>query len=219
MKYYKISDLIDLKVIGNYPQIEEVKCYCDPIEDPLFIDNIGYKKIDFIPKTPIGILNKNVKLTDSLTSPCMGYTKKLIINDKFKSLLDKFGNGNFQAFRAEIEISKKENIFYWVLNPTSFNYEEIDFNNSEIFLLKDLFEKEEKLDISTLEVFNKEKERVEKIGYPYQFLIEKLMLNPKSNQHFIIIDNLSNGIGYFVSEKLKNEIEEKKITGIKFDEL
>lgn len=219
MKYYRISDLIDLKIIGNYPQIENVKCNCDPLEDPLFIDNIGYRKVDFIPKTPIGILNERVKLTDSLTSPAMGYTNKLIISTEFKNTLLQFESDNFQLFESEIEIHKAGKVYYWVLNPINFNYENIDYNKSEIFLITSYFSKGEILNIKSSQDLIKEQEKINDLGYPYQLHIEKLILNSNNNKDFVIIDNVKGGIGYFVSEKLKTEIERKGLTGILFVEL
>lgn len=219
MKYYRISDSVDLNVIGKYPQIEDVKCDCDPIEDPLFIDNIGYKKINFTPKTPIGILNKGAKLTDFLTSPSIGYTKKIIVSDEFKNVLCQFGDENFQFFKSEIEITKNKKVYYWVLNPTNFNYNDIDFKNSEFFLIRDLFIKEEKLNVNSLEDFLTEKNRIEKLGFLYQFHIEKLFIEPKSKRDFIIVDNVKAGIGYYVSENIKKEITKRNLTGLEFIEL
>lgn len=218
MKYYRISDVIDLEIIGKYPQIEEVKCDCDPFEDEDFIDNIGYKKIDFIPKTPVGLLNKGAKLTDSLNSPAIGYSNKLIINDKFRNILKNFESFNFQVFKTKVVSTNDEVTYYWILNPILFNYENIDFTNSTFFELKGAFDKQEKLQIKSLKDFNKEKERINKLGYPYRFKIKNISLNYQNKKDFVIIDNVDGGIGYYVSEKLKKEMQ-KNLTGIKFEAL
>ncbi len=218
MNYYRISETTDLKIIGKYPQIEEVKCIgYDPFENPEFIDNVGYTKIDFSPHIPVGILNKGAKLTDFLSSPSIGYSNKLLISGRFKEVLMKFNDQNFQAFKSKIEIDCENEVDYWVINPINFSYSEIDFKKSQFSLMKNLFVLEEILKVESLDDFLKEKKRIEKKGFPYSFLIDKLVLNPKGNNHFKIINYVKGDIGYFVSESLKMGIEQYGLTGMRFD--
>ena len=44
-------------------------------------------------------------------------------------------------------------------------------------------------------------------------------MNDKTKELFFILNNVYGGYGYFVSEKLKNEIEDQELTGIKFEEI
>lgn len=216
MKYYKISESSDLNVIGNtYPQIEEAEYTCDPFEDEKFIENIGHKKINFIPKLPVGKLHKKAKLTDFLSAVPNGYTRRLVISNKLKDILP--NKGNYQLFSTKIKLNKNNIIDYWLLNPINFDYNNVDYLKSEYYLITDYFSKGEKLDIRSKEVLLEESKRVDNLGYPYQLIIEKIVLNNNNNNEFIIIDNTKEGISYFVSENLKEIIETEKITGINFE--
>lgn len=215
MKYYKINESIDLKEIGFYPQIEEAEYNCDPFEDKKFIENLGYKKIDFEPKLPIGKLNSKAKLTDFMRPIPNGYTRRLVISNKLKTILP--NKGNYQLFPTKIKLNKKNIIDYWFLNPIEFDYDSIDYLKSECYLITDYFSKGEKLDIKSKDIFLEESSRINNLGYPYQLIIKKVVLNNNKNNDFIILGNTKGGISYFVSENLKEIIEAEKITGINFE--
>ncbi len=218
MKYYKIGESIDGKEIGTYPQIQEANYNFDPFEDKQFIDNLEYKKINFLPKFAIGKLHKKAKLTNLLSAVPMGFSSKLLINSKLKEILASRNNENYQIFNNPILVDNVVNTNYWLLNPTNFNYENINFKESEIYLLKDLFTKVEILEIKSPQDLINEQKRIDKLGYPFQLHIEKLVFDDRKTEDFVIIDNTHGGIGYFVSERLKKDIEDKGISGIKFDE-
>jgi hypothetical protein len=216
MKYYKINESINVKEIGNnWPQIEEAEYTCDPFEDEEFIGNIGFKKVDFKPKLPLGKLHKKAQLTDLLSAVPIGFNKRLVISDKLKNIIP--DKGNYQLFSTKIKLNKNNIINYWFLNPINFDYDNIDFLKSEYYLITDYFSNGEKLNIKSKDELLEESRRIDNLGYPYQLKIEKVVLNNKNNNDFIIINNTQGGISYFVSENLKKIIETEKITGIKFE--
>ena len=200
MKYFRIKESIDIKEIGNtYPQIQDAEYTCNTFEDENFIENIGYKKIDFIPKLPIGKLHKKAKLTDFLSAAPDGYTRRLVISNKLKNRLP--DTGNYQLFSTKIKLNKNNRIDYWLLNPINFYHENIDYNHTEFYLVESSFSKGEKL------------------GHPYQLRMRKLKLNKNNGLDFIIINKILGGVTYFVSDNLKKKIEKEGITGLVFEEI
>ena len=57
------------------------------------------------------------------------------------------------------------------------------------------------------------------IKLPQRLLIEKLWLNTSNIHDFFILENVTGGIGYYVSEVVKNEITALGCTGIRFEEI
>jgi hypothetical protein len=55
-----------------------------------------------------------------------------------------------------------------------------------------------------------------KLEWPNNLFIEKVVFKSKVEQDFCTVERVSGGAGYFVSEKLKQEIESAGCTGIKF---
>jgi hypothetical protein len=222
MKYYRIRESTDTKQIGNtWPQIQEAEYTCDPFEDKKFIGNIGLKKVSFTPKLPLGKLDKRAKLTDLLSAVPVGFNKRVVISTKLKEILISENNTNVQAFNNPILVDKLTNTDYWLINPIKLSNNKIDFEKSDLFLKDGIFldDKIKKLNITTLKEYINEEKKVEEMGgFPFNLSFEKIRINNKSKESFFVLNNVYGGYGYYVSEKLKNEIENQKLTGLEFEE-
>ncbi len=223
MKYYKINFTLSTKVRGNSDYIKDYKLKIPTNklfwEEPKFIGSVRNEKIDFEPYLLDVELFQNSKLND-LIMDGGPISTKLIISGKLKSILEDYRKTGMQFFN--INILRKNEIFndYWILNMYEFNQEFIDFGNCKIIYRKkdDDFDvtfsaKNIEIEANNIKEFNeyigKAKEKLETIT------VEKLVLN-NVNESYFILKNVNGGIGYYVSEKLKQEIEDAGCTGIEF---
>ncbi len=223
MNFYRINFTLSTKVRGNS---DYVKKYCLKIpndkmywEEPMFIGSVRNEKIDFQPYLVDVELFPNSKVND-LIMDGGPISTKLIISDKLKSILEDYRKTGMQFFN--INILRKNEIFtdYWLLNMYEFNQEFIDFENCNIIYRKkdDDFDvtfsaKNIEIKVKNIKEFNdyieKAKEKLETIT------VEKLVVN-NVNENFFILKYVNGGVGYFVSDTLKQEIEDAGCTGIEF---
>ena len=215
MKTFRIRNSVDPKIIGQkFPQVKDVKGNFN-VQSPDYIGNSLFylNNIDINPVLPELILWNGSKVTDLISSSFIGTSSSLICSDRLKEILDKPALQCIQFF--SIKIHHKERIYanYWFLHPTKGNNELIDFNASEIWEEKS-FLKIKRREFPNHEAFNKE---VKELKYPYTLNIVGYKLK-STLPDFFVLTSIDGGVGFFVSEKIKNEIEKVGCTGIVFTE-
>lgn len=213
---------LDKKVKGHYPQVKDVIYHCNVWDNPLFVDRFHFEKINVIPIVANPILHPKSKFTDIIdTNSAIGFSfGKILISGKLKSILEKNKKNGLQFFQCSVFKDGVEYSDYWLLNVFEFNHEYIDFKKSTISYEKqsddyNVSYKIEKLylDLSSLSQFMEyveiAKPKAEMVG------IEKLFLNDNVSDDFFMLRYVFGGM-HFVSEKLKQEIEDAGCTGIEF---
>lgn len=218
MNYYILQESGNLKNIGKYPQTKAIQYNCDVWNEPKFIGQIHFEKVDFDPIIANAILHPKSKQTDLInTNSAMGFSKKLLISGKLKTILEKNRKHGMQFFKSPIIQNNLLIEDYWILNMSEFNNDYVDFLNSKILLEEITSENINSLylSINSLEDYEMKIEEIRgKKGCNLR--IEKLVLSKdKINNDFFMIRYSFSGI-YFVSEKLKQEIEDAGCTGIEF---
>jgi hypothetical protein len=216
MRYFRIEGSLNTKIMGHLPQTKDVIHHCDVWETATFIDNIGYKKINFLPIVSNLVLFPKAKTTDLLDGGGIGFSLKFVMSAKLKNILEKYSENRFQFFECPIFHKNIEYKEYYIINPYKIDMEFIDYGKSEIFLMKNTFDKEEKLNIFTHDEFVKKKKEIDDRGYPYSIYIDRFIISENIVENFFALENIEGGRGYFVSEKLKQEIEVARCTGIEF---
>lgn len=215
MQFYSIKESLDIKIIGKYTQSEKAKYNCDVWNEPKFIEHIHQQKIDFEPIVANAILSPKAKLTDLISVVGMGFTRKLLLSDKLKEILEKSGP-DIQFFRDPLIY--KGNIYkdYWILNAFNIGMEFLDYCESEVYMTENVFNKVKKLELSSYDDFLKHKMLIETEGYPKGIYIERIKILPNVESNFFTLINVEGGVKYVVSDKLKSEIESAGCTGIEF---
>lgn len=209
------------KIVGKFFQAVHAVHNCHVWDEPKFIEHIHFEKVDFEPITSNAILEKKAKLTDLISCPSIGFSSKLLVSGKFKDILEKNRKNGMQFFKAPII---KNNVMiedYWILNFYKFNYEYIDFPNSKISYTRKADDYKityntikEYINLKNFEQF--EAKRLEAITKEESLSIEQVnLLNQNVNEDFFMIKYVFGGL-YFVSKKLKQEIEDAGCTGIEF---
>ncbi|WP_017498177.1 imm11 family protein [Flavobacterium sp. WG21] len=215
MKYYSIEPSLNTKVLGNYPQVKNIKYNCHVWDEPKFIEHVHFEKVDFEPIIANAILYAKSKLTDLISVTGMGFTLKLLISSKLKNILENKRKTGLQFFRSPIIQNDHLINNYWILNYYEISYQFLDFKNS-VFFETTKFDKTNKLEINNQNAFIQKQNEIAEEGYPKGLLIDKIAIKKDNNEHFFLLQNTDNGTQYIVSEKLKKEIEEANCTGIEF---
>jgi len=221
MKFYSIKNSLDRKILGNYPQVKSYKYHCDIWNDPKFIEQVQYTKVDFEPITANAILHPKSKLTDLIDAGGVGFTLKPLVSKKLKHILENSIKKGLQFFKSPLIF--KENLVndYFVLNMYENKNNLIDIKNSKIKYdkkaddYKFTFRTETKyLSFDNYEDFNDALNKA--LSNNEFFYIEKIELKQNIQENFFMLKNVEGGVQYIASEKLKKEIEDANCTGIEF---
>lgn len=216
MKYYCIDHSSQKKILGHYPQQKDTVFHCDIDEEPRFIEHVHFQKIEFKPIIANAVLYSSSIATDLISTIGIGFSRKLLVGGKLKKLLERFRSTGLQFFRAPVLQKNQALEDFWVLNFYEVNMEFIDYPNSEIFLMKGIFEDVEQLQINSVEEFRQKKQEIESKGYPLNIRIKKYRIKDQIDQHFFTLLDVDGGVNFLVSEALKKEIEHAECTGIEF---
>ena len=217
MNYFRIRHTLSTKFLGHYPQIKEVKHHCSVWDEPKFIERFHLEKINLEPIVSTPILYAKSKKTDLIEHLGIGFSYRLLVSGKLKNILEKYRKEGVQYFQCPIVHKGVEDKGYWIMNVYETNEEYIDYKESEIVLRSRKPEGGTKLSaviISSIDEFN--------IGRAFHkknnafLFVERIALKEPIKDDFFTLIYIEGGIGYFVSEKLKQEIEEAGCTGIEF---
>ncbi|WP_373523756.1 hypothetical protein [Aquiflexum sp.] len=213
MKYFWIQHSANLKEVGVFPQCTDAKNFTE-------IQKFGLGYFDKISKPfllPEPILRNNAKQTDLLYVVPVSSPVFLVISDDLINYIVPEISGIYQKWKLSAyfkgNLITKYNLFH-LSNPSQKHI--IDFKNSE-FRNKNNKTKEEKLvGFSNYQDYHKKWE--DTIYSNGSILIKSLTIDLRDmeNDIFRIIELNFMGIGYYVSEKLKNKLENIGFTGIQF---
>ncbi|WP_299888931.1 hypothetical protein [uncultured Lacinutrix sp.] len=214
MKYYWLTHSIDNKEIGHYPQ-------CD---SPKAIGNL--RDLDYLKPiknliTPEPVINPKAKLTTYIKGSYISSSKFLIIKDSFVEFLKDFDVVDFKTWDLKVhyksEILNNYKLFHMPI-PTKDNF--IDFEKSD-FYLGDISNWQSNMGKIRINDYSEYINLVESSMKENKMIkCNKLILNLESaKKDFFKTARYPIGGGYYVSEQLKEAIEEKKYTGMAFKEI
>ncbi len=222
MNFYSIQNSLSQKILGHYPQVKSIHYNCDVWDEPKFIEHIHFEKVTFEPIIANAILNKKSKQTDLIsTLSAIGFSKKLLLSEKLKQILQSNRKTDMQFFKSPIIQNNSFVEDYWILNLFKFNMEFIDFTKSEISYSRkaDNYSTSYSTIKEYLKIDNKDQFEIKKseaLKRQETISIEKLSLMKENvDEDFFMINNVFGGL-YYVSENLKKEIEDAACTGIEF---
>lgn len=217
MKYFTIESSLDESIMGKIPQVKKFVHHCNVGEEPSFIDNFVFEKIEIQPVLSNVVLHKNAKQTDIInTYGHVGFSFGYLISNRFKDLLEKFNCYGFQYFKTYIILNDKKFDNYWQTNKYDFPYQYIDFQKTT-FLFKD--RDVNKNVISKVMNFKNVDEFISfanQVHYPKWIFFKDVFFTENMNLDFFALRYFEGGHKGIVSERLKIEIEKNGITGIEF---
>lgn len=215
MYYYRINESIALKAIGAFPQSQTANHFVH-VNSPNHLRNkqIPLKLEVESVSIPQPILMKKAKRTDLIS--VVSISLKLVMSNRLKTILEaNIGKNDWVQFLPMTIVDKEEIVDYWLMSVYQYSPENINFQQSEIWLKKSVTPIKQ-LFINTVEEFltlNQE------IKYPESLSINKLVFHTEINTHFFALSRVSGGVGFYVSEKLKQEIEMAGCTGLSFEKV
>ncbi len=219
MKYFKLTNSSNIEKIGVYPQCENIKDVGDVQKD--FIPCQGVINFDF--KLPEPNLEKKAKQT-SLINVVAVPTLFLVIEDDLLSLFKDFDIGNYQSWKIRSwqnsKLIEKYNLF--IINDTKQD-EYINFSKSEFLIGKigdwrDLSVREP-VTVTNYDEYDYLKNSLRKTKDKKRLRYNKIVLDLSSiSKDMFRLLNSPLG-GYFISERLKNAIEENNFSGMEFTEI
>jgi hypothetical protein len=209
--FYRIEPSLDEKVTGIDDVQASSAIYPVNIWDPIYINQWGHTLIPDYVVLPIPKIKTKAKLTDLMSVYFTGSSYRLTISSRLKEILEKNGHGNIQFIPITIYYKKKYLSDYWLTNILSFDNENVvNYKHSLIF------ERNGENKIITINNFEDFRKKQNELIWPNNLFVEKLVLNKIIDEKACTIERVRGGAGYFVSEKLKQEIESAGFTGIEF---
>lgn len=209
--YFKIDFATTEKEVGStYPQSQTAR---HPVhtDDPRYIgkQDIGCS----LPAAtlPEPVLHPDAKRTDLISNTSLG--SRLLVSTRLKTLMQPHLQKAFTQILPVTLHHLIEAIGYWLLNPVSFHMDLIDYSRSEIWLHTVGNTKVERLNFDSHAAFE---EYRQKLVLPERAHIEKPVFLATAQQDFVQLRFVAGGIGFYVSQNLKEEIENAECTGLRF---
>lgn len=220
--FYKITPSTDVNIIGTDSGAQaETAIYPINIWDPLHIGRWNFKEVPDYVVIPIPKIRAKAKLTDLMAVYFNGSSHRLTISNKLKEILDRNQHGNIQFLPLTLSHKSKSIKNYWLTNIIKFdNDEAVNYELSNVFLEGTGYKEYTKLNINNYEehLFERRKDRDTYLQGYRSIYIHELIFKSNIINNIAIINFITNGgVGYYVSEKLKTEIEEAGCTGIVFE--
>lgn len=212
MNYFKLSHSSDIIQIGHYPQSVKSKDRTD-YNIPGYLGNYLLKRLDAAIQYPEPVLHSKARLTDLIS--CVTINLDLVVSEKLRDLLmDRFPD---RVDTAPIHVHHKNiGYVYWLIHPYAFDNHLINFTSSEIW-------REGgggvKIQQEHVHSYTEYEQLVRTVKLPERISITKPVLSNSSHSDFIMLRDVSGGIGYFVSEQKMKEMEKNDCTGLRFEEM
>ncbi|MCA6470832.1 MAG: hypothetical protein IM591_10575 [Chitinophagaceae bacterium] len=209
--FYRIEPTLDEKITMINDAQSSSAIYPINIWDPIYINQWGHTFIPDYVVLPIPKIKTKARLTDLMSVHFTGSSFRLTISSRLKEILEKYSHGNIQFIPLTIYYKKKYLSGYWLTNILSFDNEiAVDYKHSLIL------ERRGENKIISINDFEDFRNYQNKLIWPKHLFIEKLVFKKIVDANICTIERVSGGVGYFVSEKLKEEIESAGCPGIEF---
>lgn len=206
--YYILKNDLDDKIVGkDYPQVD-----CLTMHQAHLITSWHL----FDPKPNLKFkLKKRAVLTDTLKDSTIGGGTGFLINSKTKDIFKKFNIMRHQYFDASVETQKAEILAYFWLHLTEPQLtEELDFKNS-IFLEKKWATIKGTIQLEFYEHYKELKAKDTEASFGAR--LDKIALSDNFDRDLDMFTFLPFDNNVYISERLKNAIEENGITGFKIE--
>ena len=212
--FYRIEPTLDEKITMINDAQSSSAIYPINIWDPIYINQWGHTLIPDYVVLPIPKIKTKANLTDLMTVFFTGSGGRLTISSRLKEILEKNSHGNIQFIPLTIYYKKKYLSGYWLTNILSFDNEKaINFIQSIISVGDSVVLGQNA--IISIDSYAEYKSILLKLKWPNNLLIERVVFKKSIDENICTLERVHSG-DYFISEKLKEEIESAGCTGIEF---
>ena len=210
IKYYAIDTSIERKIVGDLPQISDVKngLQREYIEQY----NVIKKATSFpsdIPALDRLSLNAAARVTDLVSCSFLNGLMGLLISEKVKEIFDSFKLERARYYDAKIYVGEAVYPYYFLYFLDSTNI--VDYPQSK-FVVTDYLDMNEKpIQLTSFEDHKKKNEEIE-VGN----IIKSRSLAIKFHADVFVLPFDAN---IYVSEKAMLEMIDKNVSGVEFREI
>lgn len=218
MKYYWCKESINTSEIGIYPQALSAKNILDFNEFRFGVDEPVQRQFTL----PEPILQSRAKETTHISVVSIDYSVFLVLKNYFIEFLKDFKIADFQSWNIDVHHKKqivKDYSLFHLSYPSQ--KEIVDFEKSKFEINEDWVMRNTIGEVVKFYNYEDYLAQLKKHTTPPFLLAHELVLDFSKQENDIL--RLANmpmtGLGYYVSERLKNAIEEQKFTGFAFQEI
>ncbi len=224
MKYWRLFNSIE-KEVGFVPQITE-PVFKGNYNDPKQLWNLYFRKTDEINTIiPHGRLHKKAKVTDLMSVAFL--SGDLFISKKLYDILSEFKVSGVELKKSATILSTGSSLETYIIHPFISDYRFIDVEKTEFYFTNDMGNQ-----YLEKRIYNSIDEYLEacyaKINSNYKspfydkrpIKITQINFVENSELDLISVFGINyGGVGYFVSERLKQKILDEKCSGIIFKDI
>jgi len=208
-KFYTIKPSTDTSEIGDsYPQAGMTLEY-DKYAFNSFRNLKSFQLPDFTPNLDHFFLDERAKLTDLISGSMICYG--LLLNTKFKNLLQNFSIQSHTIFKAFIKSETVDEIYHWLHFGPNEIIDQIYYPGSTFYVKMNLLKKE----TIKLESYEDYWSKLKKLNYK-AIKRERLVLRQAIEYDLFVIPFFDGQI--YISESLKIAIEKAKISGVQISQ-
>jgi hypothetical protein len=212
MKSYRLRHTTDKKVIGKFPQFETGYFPVHSSDRRLML-NIFFTEVNEQEVfAPVPKLVKGARLADFSQGTATGS----IISDRLRSLIETTMPVGLQFIPQKIIVENDEQEGFWLTNNFQFDYDVIDFPQTDISIMRDTWEVGEVVRVNNKEQFL---QLVESTKLPQSIRIFKPVFKVDYPKDFFALRYVYHGFSFFCSEHFREKLEAEKVSGIRFMEL
>jgi hypothetical protein len=224
MKYYRVANAIEKKEIGHYPQVQNTTWDGNPYDKNSFGEQGLFSSVHNNPAIPTIEFYKSTKITSLINIIEISRMEYIIVSESLLEFLKSNYTGSFQTWKIKA-FRKEEQYDYYIFFA---DYAKLDFINYEKSIFK-LFKHDEnynridlnqEIKVISDEDYMDKRRKYPQIGIEKPFFeAEKIVVNSSKMNTDFLRCTFNSMAGYYVSEKLKTEMEKQGFTGIRFAEL
>jgi len=213
MNYFRLDISTNLAEIGEYPQSIHGK-YQTAWNAPdslrmVFKEKVVNREIEI----PGIIIETKAKVTDLISTGYLSFM--LVMSTKLKAIIEDMNYPGIQFFETVLHQKNTMLQGFWIASPYLFRNDYVDYASSGIARLSS---SRTQVKVTSREEFDFLFETGKQTGIIHIIDTPKL-LQAIPKEDFFLLDRVSGGVGYYVSENLKQRIEAAGCTGIEFYEV
>jgi hypothetical protein len=222
MNYYRLANSATASVVGTVPQVQEL-IYPSRRDSPNLVTNFFFRKSDGYTELPALKLAKKGKSTDFLSTVTAG---RLCISNKMKEIIEQEEVYGIEFLEVDL-VTKDSTSQYWLLNPFDPGYRFLDLQKSKFVIMADVPSRVPIKDVSfndfneVVEGFRNNDKSARENGIMHKPLMmsEIAVREDAEVDLFVLRGDLYTGIGFFVSDRLKQRLVNAGCTGVLYGPL
>lgn len=225
MKYYRLYNSAEVKDVGHAPQITE-GLFEEKYDHPKALNRLLFNQ-QINPDTiiPQGKMHNKAKLTDLMSVSFL--SNQFFVSDKLKNIFQEFNIEGVQFAKSSIYSKSGTRMNFNIIHPYFSNIACLDVRRSEFYFTNIMVNKYiSQIQFTSIDeylrAYKKNQADAPRVGFPnfQPLVIKTISFIPDCSLDLFSVFGINyGGVGYFVSERLKQKVLEEKCTGVIFKDI